>query len=213
MSSRHKAASAAAVLAVCSGLLACSSEQKGDWSEVYGIFQRAFSDSAITYQQAAAIPFASIGIRVGGGHEGILVLASSGADQQLWTSASHVVLQMRAGRIVKTAGLDHNVNDMRLVHGGEGQPDSVWEADFGDLHAYSVLIRCHTVSRGPAPSDNFGKPVATIQVDDQCRSDQLNWDFTNSFWVAPQTGLIWRSIQYVSPQLDPLTIRMLRPPG
>ncbi|HSC17876.1 MAG TPA: YjbF family lipoprotein [Rhizomicrobium sp.] len=212
MSFHHKQIAAAALplLALVAG---CSSEQRGDWTEVYGIFQRAFSDNAVTYQQAAQIPFASIGVRVGGGSEGILVLASSNADQQLWTAASHVVLLLRAGRIVKTAGLEHNLNDMRLVRGGTGQPESVWEADFGDLHAYSVLIRCHAVSRGPGSINNFGTPVATVQVDEECRSDQLDWSFTNSYWIAPQSGLIWRSVQYVSPKLDPLTIRVLRPPG
>lgn len=213
MSSRHKPALSAALLCAITLLAGCSSEQRGDWTEVYGIFQRAFSDNAVTYQQAAQIPFASIGVRVGGGSEGILVLASSSANQQLWTAASHVVLLMRQGRIVKTAGLEHNLSDMRLVRGGEGQADTVWEADFADLHIYSVLIHCHVVSRGPAAIDNFGKPVATVQVDDQCRSDQLDWSFTNSFWIAPQTGLIWRSVQNISPKLDPLSVRILRPPG
>jgi len=212
MSFHHKQIAAAA-LPLCALLAGCSSEQRGDWTEVYGIFQRAFSDNAVTYQQAAQIPFASIGVRVGGSSEGMLVLASSNADQQLWTAASHVVLLMRAGRIVKTAGLEHNLNDMRLVRGGTGQAESVWEADFGDLHAYSVLIRCHAVSRGAGSINNFGTAVATVQVDEECRSDQLDWTFTNSYWIAPQSGLIWRSIQYVSPKLDPLTIRVLRPPG
>jgi hypothetical protein len=89
----------------------------------------------------------------------------------------------------------------------------VWEADFGDLHAYSILIRCRAVSRGAGSINNFGTAVATTQVDEECRSDQLDWTFTNSYWIAPQSGLIWRSVQYVSPKLDPLTVRVLRPPG
>lgn len=195
-------------------LAGCSSDQSNEWDAVVGIFGQVFGGASqeVTYQQAAAIPFASIGVRLGDGPEGILVLGSSNTEQQLWTAASHVVLLTRGGRITRTAGLDQNLSDMRLVK-GENSVDTVWQADLGELHLYSVLIKCHSVARGAETISNFNTPVPVVRVEDECRSDQLNWSFTNTYWVSPQNGLMWKSIQHISPKMDPLQIRILRPPG
>jgi hypothetical protein len=195
-------------------LVACSSDRTNEWDAVVSIFGRVFGGPGeqVTYQQAAAIPFASIAVRLGDGPEGILVLGSSNGDQQLWTAASHIVLLTRGGRIVRTAGLEQNLSDMRLVK-GKGSVDTVWEADLGELHLYSVSIKCHSTARGADTVNNFNTPVPVIRVDDECHSDRLDWSFTNTYWVSPQTGLMWKSIQHISPKMDPLQIRILRPPG
>lgn len=200
-------------------LAGCSSDQSNDYSQVFSIFTHIFGGEGdrVTYQQAAAIPFATIGVRVGDSTEGILVLGSSHGDQQLFTAASHIVLVMRHGRVVRTAGLEFNLSDMRLVRGSVSGPfpsaETVWEADFADQHLYSVQILCKAYSGGPDTYNNFNSPVPVVKVVDQCRSDQLDWSFTNTYWVAPQTGLMWHSIQNISPKLDPLELRILRPPG
>ncbi len=91
--------------------------------------------------------------------------------------------------------------------------ETVWEADFADLHLNSVPIVCRATPRGAESIDNFGTAVPTVHVDEECRSEKLDWSFVNSYWIAPQTGLTWRSVQYISPKLDPLKIRLLRPPS
>jgi hypothetical protein len=202
-------------------LAACSSERNGEWDIVYNMFSQSFGGEGpgVTYQQAAAVPFASIGIRVGNSAEGMLVLGTTNRDEQIWSAASHIVLLTRGGRILRTAGLEHNRSDMRIVRGNISTPpttgvtETVWEADFADLHLNSVPIVCRATPRGTEPIDNFGTAVPTIRVDEECRSDKLDWSFVNSYWIAPQTGLTWRSVQYISPKLDPLKIRLLRPPS
>jgi hypothetical protein len=227
MSSRHsRIAPAVAGLAAWGGvavLAACSSgEGNGtDWNEVYGIVSQAFGGRSpgVTIQDAAAIPFASIGIRVGDSTEGILVLATNNPQQQLWTSASHIVLQTENGRIMRTAGLEHNRTEIHLVKGASGGPplqgsaETQWEEDFGDLHLYSVLVTCHSVVIGPEGVPNFTSRIPTIHVDEQCHSDTIDWTFTNSYWISPKDGFTWRSIQHISPKLDPLEIELLRPPS
>src|ERR1041385_4077992 len=147
----HKSYLGAAV-ALCSavGLAACSSE-KGDWGQIVNIVTAAFGESpGVTIQQAGAIPFATIGIRIGDNAEGILVLASTNNGQRLWTSASHIVVLTREGRVLRTAGLPHNRTDMRLLKGDGGAPplngsaETLWEEDFGDLHQYSILVSCRS---------------------------------------------------------------------
>lgn len=108
---------------------------------------------------------------------------------------------------------------MRLVRGTGGRPpidsssDSVWEEDFADQNLYSVAVMCHATVRGSESVSNFGRPVPTVRVDEDCRSDQIDWSFTNSYWISPQDGLTWRAIQYVSPKLDPVETEILRAPS
>ncbi len=216
---RRGAVAAALTAALGLGLTACSSDQSNDYGQVFTIFTHIFGGEGdrVTYQQAAGIPFATIGIRVGDSTEGILVLGSSNGDQQLFTAASHIVLVMRHGRVVRTAGLDYNLSEMRLVRGSVSgtfpSAETAWEADLPEQHLYSVPVICRAYSGGPDTYNNFNSAVPVIKVIDQCRSDQIDWTFTNTYWIAPQTGLMWHSIQNISPKLDPLEIRILRPPG
>jgi len=216
---RRSIAAFFAALCLPLALAACSSDQSNDYSQVFSIFTHIFGGEGdrVTYQQAAGIPFATIGVRVGNSTEGILVLGSSNGDRQLWTAASHIVLVLQRGRVVRTAGLEDNLSEMRLVRGSVSgtfpTAETVWEADLPDQHLYSVPVTCKAYSQGPDTYNNFNSPVAVIRVEDQCRSDKLDWSFTNTYWIAPQTGLMWHSIQNISPKLDPLEIRILRPPG
>lgn len=212
----------AVAVAVLLALSACSSERSSDWSQLYGVAAQLFGarGAGITLEQAAAIPFASIGVRINDGPEGVLVLATSNASgERLWTSASRVALLTRAGRIVRSAGLEHNLSESRVRSGYNGPPPfsgsatSVWEDDFADLNLYSVAVSCTSKVQGPAIVKNFTRDIPTIQVDESCRSDQLDWSFVNSYWISPATGAVWRSIQYVSPKLGPIEIEILRPVG
>ncbi|HEY1962693.1 MAG TPA: YjbF family lipoprotein [Rhizomicrobium sp.] len=210
-------AAAVAALALLAG---CSSDKQTDWTALFGMISQSFGRGEdVTREQAAAVPFASIGVRVGDDPEGMLVLGSSNGEERLWTAATHVVLLIRSGRVVRTAGLEFNLGDLRNLRGINGAPsaqgssDTAWEADLPDQHIFSVPIACHSNVRGPEAIKVLGSTVATVRVDEDCRSDKLDWTFTNSYWIAPQSGLVWRSIQHISPKLDPLEVRILRPPA
>lgn len=201
-------------------LAGCSSEKTSDWGEVYTMMRNVISpdDSAIRIEQAAAIPYATIGVRVDGSAQGMLVLATNTGREQLWTSASRVALLIRGGRIVRSAGLEHNLTEAR-VWGSAGAEPSItesmttrWEMDFADLGLFSVPVVCKSVVRGREPVKNFNVDVDTVRVDEDCRSDRLDWSFVNSYWISPSTGLCWHAIQYVSPKLGPIETEILRAP-
>ncbi|MDE2184890.1 MAG: YjbF family lipoprotein [Alphaproteobacteria bacterium] len=79
---------------------------------------------------------------------------------------------------------------------------------------FSVLITCEDRDAGPETISILGKDIHTRRIDESCRSDDsLDWSFRNVFWVDPETGLVWRSIQHVNPKLDAVEIDVLRPPG
>jgi hypothetical protein len=208
-----------AVVSAAFALADCSSQQGSDWGEVYDMTTNLFSShrSQITVQQAAQIPYASIGVRIDGSAEDMLVLATNNGGEELWTSASRVALLIRNGRIVRTAGLPYNLTETRLWS-GEAAPsitasgNSRWEMDFPDLGLMSIPVDCKSEVRGPTTVRNFNVEIPTIRVDETCHSAKIDWDFTNSYWISPSTGIVWHTIQSVSPKLGPIETEVLRQP-
>lgn len=200
--------------------------QQGAYHD-YGVlvrqsFSRMFHRQRITRAQAAAIPYASLGYSVGDADERILVLATDTDGKQIWTSAEHVVLTTHGGRLVQTVGLPYNLAGMTSANNGDLPPlaaaikapyTSVRLMDFPDLSAYGVRAVCTTQSKGPESVTVLGTTIATTRVDERCRSGERDWSFTNSYWLDPQTGMVWQSRQSIHPRLDSLQIEIFRPPG
>lgn len=221
MPTYRPAALAAAVLA----LSGCSS-LSGDYNQ-YGqmlklAWQQGLSKGSVTLEQAAAIPYASMGWRLNGGNQNIVVLATDNAEGQLWTSAAHVVLLTDHGRIKRTVGLPRNMASLASERNGAMAPPAAalragYEehrvADFPDLGAFSAQIDCVTAARGAQSVTILGKAIAAVRVEERCVARNLNWRFTNIFWVDRDSGMVWQSLQHIHPKGDTLETEIFRPPG
>jgi hypothetical protein len=203
---------AALSLSSCSNL-----DNNSNWSRLFNYAQQAWSGPpAITLNQAAAIPYASIGVRLGDGPEAILVLASADGADDLWTSASHVTIETLNGRITRTDGIGQDLGGVVFRAGDPLTTGSETEntrlMDFRDTKRFGVPVQCQMIDRGPVTIEILGHSIVTQQKDERCHSDLTNWDFTNSFWVDSD-GLVWKSVQSVHPDAPAITIETLRPPG
>ncbi len=145
-------------------------------------------------------------------------MQSDSGKERLWTSAAHVTLATRNGRIVRTAGLEHNLSGYQTVRdtdNGNGMRTILWFADFADLGLYSVPILCRDRNAGPETITILGKTIHTRRVNESCASQnsRLDWTFHNTYWRDPESGLTWRSIQHVHPGTEAIETEILRPPG
>jgi hypothetical protein len=172
-------------------------------------------DAAVGLNEAAAIPYATLGVRVDGGREQLLVLATDASGERMWTAGTAVAITMRHGRIIRTAGFG---TDLTGYDGQDGPNDWLhartlsWTADFADLGRYSVPVICNSQPAGRDPIAILGKQFDTVRVDLNCRADLLDWSFTNSYWVSAQTGRVWRSVEQFHPKGPVLETELLRPP-
>ncbi len=214
---RHRWALPALAAACLLG--ACSSESGGDWMDVYDVAKHAWSGSGpgVKLEQAAAVPYASMGVRLGDGPEVMIILASDMGGQRLWTSAARIAITTESGRIVRTEGFTHDLGSYVPIGDAEenGARTVRWQADFPDLKLYSILILCRDKQVRDETIVILGKDIHTRRIDESCSSEssQLDWSFENTYWVDPANGFVWRSIQHVHPQLDAIETEVLRPPG
>jgi hypothetical protein len=180
-----------------------------------------FGNIRVTREQAAAIPYASIGISLDGGNQSILVLATDTNNELLWTSPSHIVVVTRDGRIIRSLGLPRDLSALTTQGGPQPSPStasqrsftSSRQEDFPDLGLYGVTISCRARLMGRQKITILGQAINTNRVEENCQSRNPEWAFTDSFWIDPDNGLTWRSVQHIHPKGGTVEIEMFRPPG
>jgi hypothetical protein len=214
----------AAVLLAALGLGAlagCSSSSETGIGQYYQILRQSLRENRITAEQAGAIPYASLGLKVDGNPEMLLVLATETNGNLMWTSRNHVVVVTRDGRIVRTVGLPHDVENVSPAAGQERPPSAALvqrfitkrSADYPDVGRYAVALNCSTAAMQRETITILGSAIPTIRVQEHCSDSESRWSFTDTFWVDSQNGFIWRSIQHTHPEGTKISIEIFRPPA
>jgi hypothetical protein len=221
-----------AKLTACGALVltsaACSSSNSGNtsYAQFFQVMRQSWAASfgkvRVTREQAAAIPYASLGYNLEGGNQDILVLATDSGGDLLWTSAARVVIVTRDGRIVRTVGLGQDLSNV-TSRDEKGLPppaaavrtpfSSTRLEDFADQNLYGLRLSCQTRLVGRQNVKILGQVIAALRVDESCSSRKPDWAFTNNFWVDKDSGFVWRSRQHLHPQGTPVEIEIFRPPG
>ena len=205
-----------ALFFIATSLAGCSSDGS-DWPALFSAARSYLgSGDSVSREQAAAIPYATLGVRLDGSREQILILSTDVDGEQLWVSPRHLALVIRRGRIVKTVGLSADLSGY-IAPAVEPEtwdkPHSYeWNGDFADQHSYLASVHCAVGAGVIDPITILGATLQTVRVEEACESAMLNWTFTNTFWVSTTTGLVWRSIQHTAPQGPTIETELLRPP-
>jgi hypothetical protein len=207
---------------------ACSSSNSGNssYAQFFRVIRQSvsasFGNGRVTREQAAAIPYASLGYTVDGANQGLLVLATDSGGDLLWTSAAHVVIVTRGGRIIRTVGLNHNLanvtsRDERPVPAPATAVHAPFAStrleDFPELSLYGVRLSCQASLVGRQNIKILDQAIFTLRVDEVCNSRNPDWSFTDNFWVDKDSGFVWRARQHIHPKGALIETEILRPPG
>jgi hypothetical protein len=192
------------------------------WGDYLQVMRQSLTGSSrsISLDQAAAVPYASLGFRLDGGSQTLLVLATNNNGDQLWTAKSRIVLLTRNGRLLRSVGLPKNRGSTTDTQSSTPPPAAAVKApfrstrivDLADIGAYSVRLNCSATARGLQLIRILGTAIVTIRVDETCQSESLRWSFTDSYWVDAESGFVWKSLQHPHPGGGTLEIEILRPP-
>jgi hypothetical protein len=149
-----------------------------------------------------------------------MVLGRYERDLLHWISSDKITLVTRDGRLVRTAGLPENlvgtnfVGDDPLVRAGNkipGQSTSSRTIDLRPQNLFGIPVQTTLIVEGPRQIEIVGRHYSTIQIRELASVELLDWEFENLFWVDAQTGFVWKSLQYISPDLPPVEMEILKP--
>lgn len=129
-------------------------------------------------------------------------------------------LILQGGAISATVGLGHDLKGLKISKDDPvvyRTPLAEWPSVIKRVYQYRVRdgedyiigLTCQ-FSRGPhAVIEIYELFFETVQVTETCANAYRT--VTNTHWVEPDTGFIWRSEQWVSPKLPDLTVEIVRP--
>jgi len=179
----------------------------------------------LTREYITKLPYASISAKIGKGPKSLLVLWRVENNEQFWLAEDGVVLGIKKGRIIKTAGLPETISDTNSI---ETDPLTLGLNKIENHRTYERIIdfkeKNSTYPKTIKILSNFsyqGSKIVnivdidfnTILVKETCSAKNLNWKFENLFWVDPDTGMVWKSIQHVSREFAPIIMEVLKPAG
>jgi hypothetical protein len=175
------------------------------------------SSSSVPRDRVAAVPYATLGVRLGSSDQSMFVLATKSGDDLVWRGGPQLAITTRNGRIVRTAGFVHNLSGFQAnVKSGlptDGSPGTTtYLYDYADQSRYGIAIGCHVQDLGSERITIIGVAINTHHLAEDCSAPQLGWSFRNEFW-QDAAGLVWKSKQYVAPELDAFTLELLRRAG
>jgi len=173
-------------------------------------------DNGVTREKAASVPYASIGIRLGSSQEAMLLLATTSGDNLRWQAGTQYVINTRDGHVTLTAGFAHNLDglqgpipDSASMPPERGGPYH-YLFDMVDMGKYGVFAICTQHDAGAEQIEIIGVAHDTRHIVEDCKAKQLGWRFSNEYWRDAATGYVWKSIQNFRPDMDALTLEILR---
>lgn len=223
-----------AFIALAAALAGCASKNGGSVGEagemIIGVIDREIfgSDEAtaaaappakVPREMAAKLSYASIGVQIDDNPQFLFLLANQTETDKLYTLGYQVSVVMRGARVIRTQGLAQDVlggrwqgEDIVLTAARSGgSVEGVRWLETNDRGVATREARCIARYVGEEVVTILGTQIVTRHVAEDCAVESLKWRFTNHFWIAPQNGQMWMSVQFVHPKVNPLIIETFRP--
>ena len=163
-----------------------------------------------------AIPYASALLRIGKGSEGLIILESLNGDEETWVSADGLFLVINKGRIIKTAGLTHNLINFKssidLTAGSNLNSKYYQYYSYDEPSLNDLRIKSEMFDRGLRNVILFDREKKLRLIEENINSEIHGWSFTNKYWLN-ETGFVVKSKQKISPKLPFFELEITKKPA
>lgn len=173
-----------------------------------------------TTRDVERVPFATLGVRFGSAPEAMVTLAAIETDRRLvWISADRRMLVTRGGRVLRLIGL---VDDVAirpddgadpLLHGLVGRTGPLaarWTVAYPKRQIFDIPVTAEMTLAGRTEVKTLYETLPATRWVERARARVAGWTFENEYWVTSD-GRIRKSRQYLSPELPPIDLIVLRP--
>ena len=205
-------------LHACSNYQIISPTYTKAFNEVYGLFESR--KEIVTAEQVANIPYASMLVSFGSKSSSLLILESVYDNNRLWVSADNkLFFQRDNGKFYRTIGLPNNLYSIDVPD--INYTEMIEQEEFNYLGYYSfrgptlnnLKVNISAKNKGKTMVNVFGREKELILIEETLSSSSINWKAINKYWIDPEEGYVWKSIQNLSPKLPPLFIEVTKKPS
>ncbi|MEM1385208.1 MAG: YjbF family lipoprotein [Pseudomonadota bacterium] len=208
-------------------LAGCSSEGGGTFERIGTLAaDRLFGEDApvppeVTRAQLDQIPFATIAVSFQAESGRAFVVPLADNDGYLtYQDQNRRGLVLLGGAVAGTDGLSQDLLGVRHASGDPiayptrladwpGQIDREYQYKIRDLQRFSITVTCVYARDVREEIEIVERRYQVVRMLETCTSPRRQ--FTNLYWVEPDSGFVWRSRQWLGPQLNPALIEIIRP--
>jgi len=176
----------------------------------------------VSIAQIRALPYASLGVRLGNGAPGALLLDRYEGDDLVWISGDNIALVTREGRLVKTVGLQRDLRQTQFESPdplpqifASGSVDGIAKVerviDLSSRDSFGVPIESRYEILGPKTIHVIGLTRETIMIREHIVVRMWRWSADNYYWLDQKTGSVQRAIQRYCPEVPEIEYDVLRP--
>jgi hypothetical protein len=154
-----------------------------------------------------------------------LVLATVDGENLRWVSADRVIFITNGGWLTQTQGLTRDLAATRWVGNQAQNPLRSFVQTRGIVPprgVYRQIDLLRADEKGVAVTSRFerrpgetievqGKRHGCVRIDEIADMRAWRWETRNSFWIDPQSGRVWRSVQQYCPEIPPMRFEILKP--
>jgi hypothetical protein len=174
----------------------------------------------LTRAELDQIPYATIALSFDGGPRTFLVPLADNGGYLTYLDQNRRGLVMKGGAVTATKALGE---DLRAVRHHRADPVATpaplaeWpEGVYRDYQfhkrdgvEYSVTLACVFERLARETVEIVGLDFEVVQISEICTNAARQ--VVNTYWVEEETGFIWKSQQWLGPNLDPATVEIIRP--
>ena len=214
------------LLALCLSLIGCSSipdNVAGSWRYSFETLKSAllgFEDYPITRGLIDNIPYASIRLKIGKGPAGLLILETKEGKRSTWVSADQVKIVEREGKIIRTLGLTNNLTSIRpqrinLTEFVKTKDSPMYKSfiSLDNPEVFELELNVKVFSKGLEEIEIVDKKYSLIHFVEEKENRYLRWKSEDHYWIDPEDGFVWRSIQNIAPNIPPILIEVTKKPA
>lgn len=177
-----------------------------------------------TRGEVDALPYAQLCARYGKEPAVALVLGEISGGTQHWHAGADTMIAIQGARVVETRGLKRDLvkslpegtdplASYTPQNGGLG--GTVRVARRVDIRTPKLVHRNAEVIaslsvEGEETIDILERRYKTLRVREDFRSDDLQWQASNTYWLSQYSPMAWKSIQHLAPGAPPLTLEVLK---
>ncbi|MDD2341536.1 MAG: YjbF family lipoprotein [Tolumonas sp.] len=203
---------------IASGISACSNYAR-NVADTVNLAAMGAPDVNMSSDYINKLPYASVYIQVNDIPKVFSVLAEVNNKELKWATADHYLITTKNGRVIKTIGFSEDIKDTTNT---ENDPLGLgaailntrpkWESEvfWGHVFKSGYKIKSEFEPEGVESVKILDKEMKLIRYDEHCEVAELNYTYTNHFWLDPVTNQIVKSEQYMGPGLPLLKITTLK---